>query len=185
MAANLDKQQARLIGLDFFRFFFIIWICLFHFETPFATDHANIAVEFFFIVSGFFLTRTWKKGSLSPFEYTKNRIERLFPPYIVALILTYAITIIRNLNESSLEIHPNDYLFAFISESSLLQETGWFSLSFGFTTWFVSALVIAGYFIYAFLYSCQKTAFSIILPITIITGYTAIASNNCTLTGAW
>jgi peptidoglycan/LPS O-acetylase OafA/YrhL len=54
------------------------------------TYFGEIAVDFFFAISGFLITRSWiySKG---PWDYLKKRILRIYPGYIVASLLTVGV----------------------------------------------------------------------------------------------
>jgi len=95
----------RIDQVTFTRFLAAISIVVFHFgknifpfnheSISFLFRHANIGVSYFFILSGFVMSIAYgNKSRINPFEYLKNRFARIYPVYLLAilLVLTYNIT---------------------------------------------------------------------------------------------
>jgi peptidoglycan/LPS O-acetylase OafA/YrhL len=51
----------------------------------------ELAVDFFFVISGYLITRSWL-ASRSTDGYLKKRIRRIYPGYLACLVVTIAIT---------------------------------------------------------------------------------------------
>lgn len=166
----------KLPGIEFFRFFFMVWICLHHIWTPFSTQHTNIAVEFFFIVAGVFIYRSLRHGE-TPGAYAIRRFNRLFPSYFIGILLAYGVFIIDILRESS----RVDWLklgMDFIPDCLMLQETGLFHFPPVHTaTWFVGVLFIGGILLYSLLSYNRKLALYVLLPFSVMGIYSLIFSN--------
>ena len=79
----------RNIPIEFFRFLFICVICLWHFSNvAMFVKHGYIAVEFFFILSGFYLYKNYRQDpEKDTFEYVLNRFKKLFPPFFISFVL--------------------------------------------------------------------------------------------------
>ena len=83
-------------------------IVVFHFDTTFPyvnrlglTPGWYIAVEFFFIVSGYLLYKKVQGsgGSISPWRYTLHRYKQIYPKYLISVLITFiAIVIARKLS---------------------------------------------------------------------------------------
>ena len=77
-------------SIEFLRFFFMLFICLSHFpgRTVIHLNHAYLAVDFFFIVSGLFIYRSSTKDAPpSTFDYTLKKVKRFWPKMVVGCAL--------------------------------------------------------------------------------------------------
>ena len=88
----------RIEQLTFTRFIAAMAIVFFHFgkplnvfSQPFIHNlliQANIGVSYFFILSGFVMIIAYgRKSKVHPFSYVKNRFARIYPVYLLAIIL--------------------------------------------------------------------------------------------------
>lgn len=86
--------------IELLRFLSTIGIAVFHFEwidlgQPIYFRHFYLFVEFFFVLSGFFLALNVRKyqGSdkYSALRYLGNDVKKLWPPYILAFIFSFII----------------------------------------------------------------------------------------------
>lgn len=99
------KLEKHITQLDFLRFIAAVWVVLFHYLSP--TYHinlqlpviskfianGNLAVNFFFILSGFLLTHVeLNRPSASAVVFYKKRLLRIFPLYILALLVSIAVS---------------------------------------------------------------------------------------------
>lgn len=93
--------EMRIDQLTFTRFIACLCIVIFHFGTGiFPFSHAVISpllkssfvgVSYFYILSGFVIVIAYQKrtpGTLSARTFFKNRLARLYPVYLMALLLT-------------------------------------------------------------------------------------------------
>lgn len=72
--------------INLLKFIFILIVCFHHTGWwSSVMHHGYIVVEFFFIVSGYFLYQTYFKKHLSPKEYFIKRVERIYPTYLLIL----------------------------------------------------------------------------------------------------
>ncbi len=103
-------KQKRLEILDFYRFFAILIVMLFHYfsrwTTPFDKnnlypyenqyDHfiwGRLGVQFFFIISGFVISMTLEKSS-GALDFAKKRILRLWPSMVLVSFITYLVFVL-------------------------------------------------------------------------------------------
>ena len=81
--------QGRYVTLDGMRGIAALGVALFHYNISQAR-HGYIAVDFFFVLSGFVLTRAylprWEAG-LTGWEFMKQRIVRLYPLFLTGLVI--------------------------------------------------------------------------------------------------
>ncbi len=161
--------------LDFYRIIFTLIICLHHFQGILDTKIIStgyIGVEFFFILSGFFLYKSFKKNNNeTAFQYTVKRIKRLYPEYILAFILCFILQMAQSGKEKSV-----DCIFQGISEITLMQNIGIFRGGFNYPLWYLSVLIFAGYIVYELLKKDKETFSKIISPITIVFTFSLLNS---------
>ena len=91
----------RLEQITFTRFLAAIGIVLFHFgtqtapfnfqPTAFLFTEGNIGVSYFFILSGFIMVISYSgKGTIPLVDYYRKRVARIYPLYLLAILLFFA-----------------------------------------------------------------------------------------------
>lgn len=94
-------MNEKNVSIEILRFLLTISICLHHFrmysnEMPYGGGY--IAVDFFFIISGFFLARRLKdinnQQGMEIGRYIKKRFIRLFPNYFLAFVIALLVRLI-------------------------------------------------------------------------------------------
>ena len=158
-------------SIEFYRFLFTIIICLHH-STMFIGEkswlkHGYICVEFFFMLSGFFLYKSFiREKSHSSTEYIVKRLKRLWPEFAVAAVLEIiARRIFLN------DFNPTKAL----NELLMVGNTGLFRLGgYNYPAWYVPVMFLCGIIIYGMLSVFEKTYKKVIAPIIILIGYTYI-----------
>ena len=147
-------MNVRNRAVEFYRFLFSIVVCIFHFRTytpscrPF--DSGYLAVEFFFILSGFFLAKSAerKRGSSvkenadQSLSFLIKRYKRLYPHYLFTVL---CIAIVRIFVVGNLTVKA--WLRKGISEILMLQSFGTGQV-LSVVLWFSSAMVIASLIVY-------------------------------------
>jgi peptidoglycan/LPS O-acetylase OafA/YrhL len=95
----------RLVALDGLRGMAAIAVVAGHalrdFQTPFFQP-SYLAVDFFFVLSGFVLARTYEArfaGGLSFLDYMRRRVRRLYPAILVGLALGLAVALAHGAND--------------------------------------------------------------------------------------
>ncbi len=176
-------MKERNYTIDFFRIIFILIICIHHFQSIINTKFINsgyICVEFFFIVSGFFLYKSFKKNSDSTsLKYTVDRIKKLYPLYIFAFIIMLILTTVESYFRGNLNIQKN--VFTSISEVLLLQNVGIFNGGINYPMWYLSTLIVAGFFIFELLKRDKNLYLKILGPLSILIYFAFINKNYGTL----
>lgn len=171
-------------NIELWRFIFTIIVCLLHFNGAYFSGKSYfgggyIAVEFFFILSGFLLihsfeNKNYKAGiRVSAFKYTVNRIKSLYPHYIFSFIVMF-IYIMIDKKETIVGVLKE--IFKCFWEISMLQMSGIKCKIYNFPTWYISVLIIIGYLIYYLLENHKKIFLELIAPTAIlfIYGYYSI-----------
>lgn len=169
----------RIYSIDFFKLLFAYLIAFSHFNIN--LPGANIAVVFFFIISGYFLGKKFylksasTKNSYSGVQYTIDHFKTLYPHYIFSLMLMFSYFIFKNvyyiLIDSAFACSISALLqktYDLLPELFLVQNIGFFNGGMNYPLWQVCALLICGYFIYTLLYYNEKKSTNIIFPAAII-----------------
>ena len=91
-------MNKRNYSVDIYKLFFAFVIAFGHFGT--SIFHSGIVVNCFFIVSGYFLINSFNSNKYSSsFEYTKNKLSKIYPYYLFAffsLLLVHLLTNLKN-----------------------------------------------------------------------------------------
>lgn len=170
----------RIYSLDVLKVVFAYVIAFFHFGTTIAPG-PTITVQIFFIISGFFLAKKFfsrsypdPKRTYNQWNYTLDHVKSIYPHYLLSLILFFLYALARSLLElvksPSLEgvaaIAAD--LYRQIPDLLLLQSTYHFQDSYNYPLWQVSALLIAGYFVYGMLCHNEKLSRTLLFPAAIL-----------------
>lgn len=180
----------RIYSFDVFKLLFAYLIAVFHFGTALPPG-PSIAVELFFIISGFFLGKKfYEKYQADPENkydqicYTKDHVKSLYPHYIFSLIVltvyTFFAGILTFLREPSARqiVMIVKNVYAIIPELFLLQNTGFFGGGTNYPLWQLCTLVISGYFVYGLLYKNEKLSREFIFPAAILMIQAFLASSD-------
>tara|TARA_R110001592_G_scaffold326629_1_gene607500 strand:+ start:75 stop:1142 length:1068 start_codon:yes stop_codon:yes gene_type:complete len=145
----------RIEQLTFTRFIAAISIVIFHFGkgldlfyneyTSFIFKQANIGVSYFFVLSGFVMIIAYgNRNNINFIEYIKNRLARIYPVYLLAILLILGINLFENINRFDLLLNLL-MLQSWIPEKALtLNFPGW-SLSVELF-FYVSFPILLNYF---------------------------------------
>ena len=88
----------RCGSIELLRFLATLCIAVFHFEWiyvghPVYFKHFYLFVEFFFVLSGFFMPRNVKKYAVenkyAGVQYVWKQLKKLWPPYIIAFFFSW------------------------------------------------------------------------------------------------
>ena len=168
----MKVKSSRNGEIEFFRFLFCLIVFVFHVnldntsKTVFC-QNGQLGVEFFFIISGYFLSREIMESSYSQkesagfnsFQYVKRRYISIFPFHLVAFA---AGLIIRLFNDYSIAKIGDflDYLFLSIPQFFLFHADGLLRKDdpkIVSVEWFLSALLIALFFLYPLLFRFRES----------------------------
>jgi peptidoglycan/LPS O-acetylase OafA/YrhL len=141
----------RIDQLTFTRFLAAFAIVIFHFGKrifPFNTEYlsflvtqANVGVSYFFILSGFIMIISYGKyDHVNAFDYYRNRFARIYPIYLLGLLLYLPIRI---------SIYPVDFIVLFHLAALQSWIPGW-AMSYNFPGWSISVEMLF-YVIFPFL----------------------------------
>lgn len=181
-----EKDVRKNRSIEFFRFFFIVMICVWHFSDKVSVfKHGYLGVEFFFILSGALLFRSIElHPEIGALDYTIKKFLRFFPKYFASLIPIFVLVNYmwaENLNFETIV----DISFRFISESFMLQSVGIFPGGSNYPLWYLCVLLYGGGIIYSVLKRNKMWALGVLFPIFVIISYTYIFSNHNSCIELW
>lgn len=154
-------------AIEFFRFFISISVVLHHF-TDWAPS-GYLGVDFFFVVSGFFLMNHYSKDisankepARAAVKYTKDRYFRLISYYLLAFFLSLILSV------CLWEGRSIDSITDYFWELLMLEGFGFAADLLVGAGWYCSALLIAGLFVYYLLAKYPKTYLYIMAPTSLL-----------------
>ncbi|MBQ4103518.1 MAG: acyltransferase [Clostridia bacterium] len=173
---KLKTSSSYIPMIDFWKFIFTIIIILYHankmegFEKANLFPYGYIVVEFFFMVSGFFMAKSICAIQSTPIKnlgdetwrFTFKKTNSFYTPFFVAFWIHFVIRMIIEEVEA-----PDLYLEIThtIRELTLTYSSG---ITFGRyhngPTWYISSMIIAMFIIYPFLRKFFKTFSSVFAP---------------------
>lgn len=170
----------RMYSLDLFKLVLVYVVAFFHFGTT-ITPGTTVAVQIFFVISGFFLGKKYYSRShadggerYSPWQYTLDHAKSVYPHYLFALAVFFLYTLARSavyfLKAPSWEGFSEIALSFYnqIPDLLLLQSAYNFHDSLNYPLWQLSALLISGYFVYALLCWNEKLSRRILFPAAVL-----------------
>ena len=162
--------MGRNYSIDFIKLILAMFIAIGHARIELISS--DIIVHCFFILSGFFMVKSFDSGKYrgNSYEYTKARFFRIFPYYIAALIMYLLILFIQNRGGD---------LYYFVSklkniipEIFLLQNTGFFITGgINYPLWQMSVLFIASFILFGLLSFNRNLTLTVICPLLTLTGF--------------
>lgn len=176
---NNSQILYRNHSIEALRFFFMLLICCWHnYASSGVFRHGYLAVEFFFILSGYLLYKSFsKQNSLSTIDYTLKKIKRFAPEYLIVMIFLYMrhflIPCILGKREFSVPL-----VLKMFPEMVFLQDSGLYYGGMNFPLWYLSILLVGGGLLYALLKYDQRLALNIVFPWLCLQGYVYIFSNS-------
>lgn len=140
---------------------FIYMIVIFHSRLlDGILNHGYIGVEFFFIVSGFFLCRSSEKYTTT-IEYMKNRIKKLYPHYLFSLIVMVVVSLITG--------HYWEEEFNCVAEIFMVQNLGFTKGGVNYPCWYMSVLLWGSLAVYLMLkYIPKKIDYAVMFMLPIL-----------------
>ncbi len=163
----------RVRTLEFLRFFFMVILLSWHGQYGFFTK-GYLVVEFFFIVSGYFLMDSYLRNpKLSAFQFTINRVKKTYFEYILAAIISFLYYgILVSVINKSFKVEA---FYKFISEAFILQNVGIFSGGFNYPLWYYCVLIVGGYFLY-YIIAKFKSGIQFIIPLFCLMSFVLLSN---------
>lgn len=156
-------QNNRQASIEAFRFFFMLVIILWHFSRFNPFTYGYIVVDFFFMLSGFFLYKSFNRNRQSAYAYTIDKVKKFAPEYVLIFFVIFLVKSVLVYKDDSLSV-----LYSAIPELLMIQGVGFGSV-INTPTWYISVMLIAGCVIYALLR--VKILAELLLPLAVISIY--------------
>lgn len=158
--------------ISFWKFMFSMMILIFHFATTINSKYFNIGylgVEFFFIVSGYFMTMKALNNKnedcnnigKNTWNYIWNKIKFLFPYILIAYIMSiFAKSLFR-------DFKTYQYIRS-IWNLALIDMSGVVTTYMLGQTWYISAMLITIMILYPLLLKYKKNFIYIVSPLIVL-----------------
>lgn len=159
-------------SIEFFRILFMVVLVSWHSRSGLFA-HGYLVVEFFFILSGYFIYQSFKRKQKNPLNYVGDRIKRTYLEYSIACLFSFVIIFFGALIKGK-DVSIWHSFFKLISELLLLQNVGIFDGGYNYPLWYFSVLIWGGGGLYALLKYNKPLAVNIVLPMFILFTYTYI-----------
>ena len=149
--ATYGERRQRNGEIEFFRFVLAVAVVLFHTGTFLGWDNVllifprgYLAVEAFFILTGYFLCQSWSKGNTSLISCLGRRIKGFYPELLVSLGIAFCFRCVFDVPDcGSLKL----FFSSFVTEALLLKMTGILPpIREGVVngpTWYLSSMMLA------------------------------------------
>ena len=194
-----NRLMSKNRTIEFYRFLFMLVICVFHiiaqyrgFERFPYLHGGYLGVEFFFMVSGFFLAKqlddTEKTADVvqQSLGILLRKIKKLYPAFFISFI-AYTMWWIYA-QQFGTVVNFIDYLFENIYSLLLLNGLGIPNTkAFAGNMWYLSSLVIATYFFVFLALKLKDTFFGFIIPFvcTVCFAYTGYLHGSLSVQELW
>jgi len=131
-----SHSLSRFLTLDALRGAAALAIAIYHFSPTWA---GYLAVDFFFVLSGFVLSHTYlyRKTPITFREFTFRRLARLYPLHIFTLLMFMLVWITIH---GQMPVQPDGTLFTFFQQLTFTQNIGLNpgGLSWNYPSWSIS-----------------------------------------------
>ena len=168
---NIRNKFNGSIELLRYTFTFIIAVMHFwhnNFDDAWVLEGGYIAVDFFFMLSGLYLAQSMQKRDISPYMFTYNKWKKMFPIYGTSI----AVSVILQGFDSYKDVARR--LILAVPDLLGVQLSGFYYPVYNTILWYVSAMLIAGFFVASIIRTKKTEFYQYIAPLFILIGYSII-----------
>lgn len=174
--AKADKKSSRNPWIELLRFAASVCIACYHYEylclgQSIYLTHFYIWVEFFFVLSGFFLAaNAQSKKFKNSYQYVWHELKKLYPTYFFGYVLSVVIYVYVN--------HASVLRVLWQSKTELLLLTGFgydsgaLLCNLGGPGAYVGCMLLASFFLFYLIQNHRKVFMCLIGPLAALLGYT-------------
>lgn len=166
--------MSKNLAIELLRFVAISVICLHHLQGEIPDmeriiNHGYLLVELFFILSGFFIYASLSRKEYGICDFVSRRVARLYPQYIVALVLLYLFLLFKD--DATLNVVRCVWEITMIQNSGIVISGG-----YNYPCWYVSVLVLCLVPSYLLATKVPKQVFLYCVPFFCFFSYTFMFS---------
>ena len=154
--------------IEVYRYLLTILVALLHFNPHGVFKGGYIAVDFFFMLSGFYLMKTWEKRKPKAIKYVFEKWSRFFWIYVSSILLWDLYAFKEGLSDGFIKI------LCSVPDMLCLQMTGIYPSSSNGVLWYISAMLIVSFFLISLLNLSNKWSVNLVFPVLMLVGYSAI-----------
>ena len=173
-----SPTTTRNLAIDWIKGWMILCIILHH-TWMIPNFRGYLAVDVFFYISGFFLMKSYLRKPTTAVKYTWKRVKQIAAPFFICIILGGGIMLARHiLTRDSFDsiVDVSGKVFATIPFAGEIG--GEFTRApFLLLYWYLSALIICSFILYAMLQYSESLSTTILFPAIILLGYNALFSD--------
>lgn len=161
-------MKNKTVSIEALRFAFMVVIAVWHFGRINPFTHGYIAVDFYFLLSGYLLYGSYVRHKYDALKYTVEKLKRFYPEYIFVFVIAF-------LMKLNLLLRDSDAVTLFLNaipEGLMINSVGVFGGGVNPASWYVSVLMVGGGILYAVLHWNKKVALSIVFPLLVLFSYT-------------
>ena len=165
----MNTPRIRKNSIPFWRIVFTLLIIMLHSG---YTEGGYIGVEFFFLVSGFLLAKSYYGDKLTSVkQYVQKRILRLYPMYLLSIVIFIALLSTLDFTSSDFTIREYfvnvlDNIVANWRSVLMLQLFGDGAIIINSPAWYVVALFWVALIYYILMKVLPKKAFVVVVTVT-------------------
>lgn len=192
---RIQGEKIRYVLLDIIKFLMSLIIVIYHYnyicrnyENPYMFHGGYLAVEVFFIISGFLFffleVEISNVKEKSIVRCMKHKVAGLYPAYVFSLITAFGIDIVRKISDMDII----DYIksgIRFAGDALMIGEWGIpkMKVTYNIVTWYISAMLLAFIIWLVILKFTRSNIYIYILIPLILYGYIAYSSGNLRVHG--
>lgn len=169
-------------NIEILRFIFTIMIALHHFYIYKIgwLEKGYIAVEFFFILSGYLLINSCERNSsTNAGEYTLHKIVRFYPHYFFSFFIMSCVIVIEEFMNHEVTFGGLAKMtIESLPEILMIQNIGIYGGGNNYPVWYFSVLIVGGHILYFLINKYESLMINFILPIVVMMGCTYIFLGN-------
>jgi peptidoglycan/LPS O-acetylase OafA/YrhL len=130
-------------------------------------QHGYLAVDFFFIVSGFFLANTVLTSDINIFSWIKHKAVKIYPLYLGSIIVILCGEfIIGCLNDTGILTFVKQNIDV-VYEIFFLQRAGFTMYNINFPDWYISSMLFTGFILFYFFSTYRESLLPMLFIIVI------------------